>query len=95
MPPLPAWKTAGIERIGFSTVNWVVLEFEEAFWKNSPPLGGDFWPLIAVVDLEKLSSLPALLVLTRDHAPPDEAANRIMEYLRKVISSLCTYPAVL
>lgn len=83
-PPLPSWKLDGIERIGFSTVNWVVIEFEEAFWKKiAVPLDGDFWPLIAIIDLHELSSQPALLVLTREHAPPEEAANSILEYLGK------------
>jgi vacuolar protein sorting-associated protein 33A len=31
-PPLPAWKTEAIERLGFGVLNKVVLIFKEAFW---------------------------------------------------------------
>ena len=35
-PPLPAWKTGAIERIGMGVVEKVVLKFEKAFWRSSP-----------------------------------------------------------
>jgi len=31
-PPLPKWKAAAINRIGFGLMNKIVLEFNEPFW---------------------------------------------------------------
>ncbi|KMU75960.1 lysine-specific histone demethylase [Coccidioides immitis RMSCC 3703] len=31
-PPLPAWKTGAIDRLGFGTMNKVILVFEKPFW---------------------------------------------------------------
>jgi len=34
-PPLPPWKSAAVERLGFGDLNKVILQFESAFWDES------------------------------------------------------------
>lgn len=40
VPPLPKWKVAAIERLGFGNLNKVVLCFERIFWDPNANLFG-------------------------------------------------------
>jgi lysine-specific histone demethylase 1 len=40
IPPLPDWKVAAIQRLGFGNLNKVVLCFERIFWDPSANLFG-------------------------------------------------------
>ncbi|KAI9851753.1 MAG: hypothetical protein M1838_002830 [Thelocarpon superellum] len=39
-PPLPSWKTGCIDRLGFGTLNKVVLIYEQAFWDEDRDMFG-------------------------------------------------------
>lgn len=39
-PPLPEWKVAAIQRLGFGNLNKVVLCFERTFWDSNANLFG-------------------------------------------------------
>ncbi|KAL1868043.1 hypothetical protein VTK73DRAFT_3868 [Phialemonium thermophilum] len=39
-PPLPAWKTGAIDRLGFGVLNKVVLVYKEAFWPQDRDIFG-------------------------------------------------------
>ncbi|GJP85143.1 hypothetical protein CLOP_g15237 [Closterium sp. NIES-67] len=82
-PALPAWKARAIERLGFGTINKVILEFDRAFWdphvdyfgavgQPQPAQRGNcflFW------NLQRTCGAPVLAALVRKERVVQHALN--------------------
>ena len=84
-PPLPAWKRAAIDRVGFGLLNKVALRFDRCFWRepkywggeavkarNLGRVAGDGGHLFLWVDMEPAVDAPVLVALC-----PANAAERL------------------
>ncbi|EFJ34490.1 hypothetical protein SELMODRAFT_405878 [Selaginella moellendorffii] len=98
VPQLPSWKSGSISRLGFGTLNKVVLEFETVFWDENVDIFGAtgedtesrgrcfmFWNLVKTV------GAPVLIALVVGKAAVDDAksgssflVSHAVEILRKL-----------
>jgi monoamine oxidase len=94
-PPLPAWKTSAIRRLGFGVTNRVLLVFPHVFWEDSTYIGtlsttrGEFHRFL---NLYKYTNQPALLAFVSGDAAilletqsDQEIASRAMQILTSVL----------
>jgi len=102
-PPLPKWKTAAINRIGFGLMNKIVLEFNEPFWNiESSGIGfvsnthGEF---SFFLNLFPLTGRPILMCFVAadfahdiEKLPDDDIVTSIMYTLTKIYGKIRKIP---
>ncbi|KAJ7517154.1 hypothetical protein O6H91_21G012200 [Diphasiastrum complanatum] len=95
LPSLPLWKSESIKRLGFGTLNKVVLEFPVAFWDDSVDYFGAtakntesrgrcfmFW------NLKRTACAPILVALVVGQAALEEEKNEKSQLIRHALNVL-------